>query len=395
MIGGFGMLSMKYLLYTLILLCLFESSTAQTCVYTGMTGVATSQLNKLWTTTLCACNAGFSQQTSQYNRCTECASGRFKSSAANWPASFFLSTGAVDTTIVIGGAAYINDMNVPGACQKCPINTVSPLVFASTSCTACPAGSITTGTGSGPNSCFLPCPAGQYHTFPPRVCTNCPEGKYSATAGSSACTSCPAGGESTPAGSTACVSGCAVGTTGPDGGTCTACVAGKYKTSSGSVVCTDCVVNTYSATGGASTSSVCSACPTSSSSAASSSVIAACICNAGFTGANGGSCSACVAGKYKTSSGSTVCTDCSTATYSATVGASASSVCSSCPVNKISPVSSSAIDACTCNAGFTGPDAGVCSGCVVGKYKTSIGSAACTDCGGIYSACQDVTFLLW
>jgi hypothetical protein len=60
--------------------------------------------------------------------------------------------------------------------------------------------------------------------------------------------------------------------------------------------------------------------------------------------------------------------------------------CLACPANSNSASSSSAITACTCNAGSTGPNGGPCAACVAGKFKTLTGIATCTDCGaGTYS----------
>jgi len=90
-------------------------------------------------------------------------------------------------------------------------------------------------------------------------------------------------------------------------------------------------------------------------------------------------CAACVAGTYKTTNGSAVCTNCVADTYS-TVVAATSNTCVGCPMYTQSVQGSGAITKCRCNAGYTGPDGAVCTGCVAGKYKTTVGSVVCSNC---------------
>ena len=152
-------------------------------------------------------------------------------------------------------------------------------------------------------------------------------------------------------------------TTCPSGNPCTACATGTYKNNTGTSQCTVCPAGLTSPT--ASTSS------------------AACLsaaCNAGYTGPDGGPCTACVAGKYKTTTGSVGCTNCFSGTYSATAGAVSAGLCMVCPTSSNSPTGSSALAACTCNVGFTGPNGGPCTECGAGTYKDASGSAACTAC---------------
>ena len=146
---------------------------------------------------------------------------------------------------------------------------------------------------------------------------------------------------------------------------------------------------------GCSDGGVCETCPAGTNSPIASTSSAACInpaCNAGYTGPDGGTCTACVAGKYKIATGSAACTDCATGTYLTTTGATAAATCVACPAGSNSPISSSAPAACTCNTGSTGPDGGVCTSCVTGKYKTATGSATCSNCGtGTYSTTVGAT----
>ena len=102
-----------------------------------------------------------------------------------------------------------------------------------------------------------------------------------------------------------------------------------------------------------------------------------CPCNAGYNGPDSGA-----------SKGQ--CTICPSGTWS---GVANTSVCTSCGAGGVSPVGSTAFGACVfdCPAGSTGLP-GACLLCVAGKYKTSTGSAACTDCGaGSYSVTVGAT----
>ena len=227
--------------------------------------------------------------------------------------------------------------------------------------------------------CINKCPAYNSPLLTRTQCIQCPANTYSGS-GATTCTACESG-KTSIAGSSVCVSaGCAAGTY-VSGGGCTNCAPGSYSTVVGASVCTGCSAGTYSTATGASAAATCLSCPASSNSPISSSSLSACTCNVGFTGPNGGPCTACVAGKYKTTIGSVPCTDCLAGSYSTSTGATIATTCITCPSSSISYSASSAAADCTCNAGFTGPNGGVCSACVAGKYKINTGSAACSDCG--------------
>jgi len=67
-------------------------------------------------------------------------------------------------------------------------------------------------------------------------------------------------------------------------------------------------------------------------------------------------------------------------------------VCTLCPTNSNSPVGSTIVTACVCDAGSTGPDGGACTQCVAGKYKSVTGNATCTNClAGEYSTTVGAT----
>ena len=56
------------------------------------------------------------------------------------------------------------------------------------------------------------------------------------------------------------------------------------------------------------------------------------------------------------------------------------SICLPCPANSISPQDSTEINACQCNAGFSGADGSTCTQCVADTYKSVLGSAHCENC---------------
>ena len=58
-----------------------------------------------------------------------------------------------------------------------------------------------------------------------------------------------------------------------------------------------------------------------------------------------------------------------------------SRACGMCPAHSSSPEGSERATACTCDAGYSGPDGGPCAACVSGTYKDGPGSAACGVCG--------------
>jgi hypothetical protein len=56
--------------------------------------------------------------------------------------------------------------------------------------------------------------------------------------------------------------------------------------------------------------------------------------------------------------------------------------CSPCPSISSSPAGSVEIQACLCNAGYTGPNGGACVSCGAGTYKDAAGNASCSPCPG-------------
>ena len=264
-------------------------------------------------------------------------------------------------------------------------------------CTSCAAGKYKGGTGSA-------------------TCVDCGAGKYLGTQGAtveSACVACP-GNANSPIASTAVTAcTCNVGSTGTDGGTCTSCAAGKYKIGTGSASCTDCGAGKYLGTQGASSAVACVSCPSDTFSGAAATSCEPCqanavsvsgsasqeycYCNSGYAHAAGAyTCKVCDPGTYNSQLGGTACSNCSVGLFSVHYGAVGNETCLACPIGQWSPegspncnlcpansragAASGLITSCACDAGYTGPNGGVCSPCAAGQYKNASGANACVNC---------------
>ena len=278
-------------------------------------------------------------------------------------------SGADDSTCnACGNGKYKNE---PGeaACTMCPANSHAPAASNEKIDCICNAGS------AGPDG---------------GDCTKCLAGTYKNATGSAACVVCPSNSSSSEGSTTITACQCNAGFTGPNGGTCTQCVAGKFKIATGDEPCSDCGAGHYSATVGA-TSDACLECTANSDAPAASDERTDCICNAGSTGSDGGICSECIAGKYKVDTGDAACTTCTSGQYSSSIGAT-SNVCQECSENSNAPEASDEQSDCTCNAGHTGQNGGVCTQCVAGKFKIATGDAMCSNCiVGHYSTAVGAT----
>ena len=351
-----------------------EGATAEeTCALCPLNSVSPSMSSAV---DACTCNAGYTGPDG--GPCSPCDAGTFKNTSGS------------------------------AACRSCGIGRYSDVSGAS-ACALCPAGSSSAGGAADITNCV--CIAGFYgaNGGPCTACEptftsspgsldasacGCAANTYTYFSTSISCESCPDDTfnsfdtNSKDISTCWCVPGsyyassqCNLCETGKfwESGQCSNCPAGTFSDVSGAIsssVCATCLAGTYSGAG----SSACTTCPARSSSLDGSASIENCICDAGSTGPNGGPCVLCAVGKYKVANGIEECTDCPVDTYSGTLGANGSETCLSCPEASSSPVSSSAITACTCNAGASGPNGGPCDLCVIGKYKTATGTAACTSC---------------
>ena len=263
-------------------------------------------------------------------------------------------------------------------------------------CTACSAGTYSATAGASSATVCTSCLAGTYSLAGTSACVSCLTGTYSLT-GTSACIDCSAGSYSLT-GASACIT-CSAGAYSLTGASaCVSCLAGTYSLT-GTSACTVCPINTFS---GASVSS-CQACQTNALSAAGSVSQEYCYCKTGYAHVVGSyTCLICDPGTYNSQLGRMACSKCSVGLYSADYGATGSETCLACPlgqwspegspscnlcpVNSLAAATSGSQTDCTCNAGYTGPNGGVCSACAAGEYKTATGPSGCVSCpAGAYS----------
>ena len=255
-----------------------------------------------------------------------------------------------------------------GTCTPCTNKPALNSIYTSNSpsydTSACP-WSCNSGYSQGASACSI-CAAGSYASGSPTVCSNCPAGTYSGTAGassSSTCTSCGAGTYSAATGASS-------------SSACTACGAGKFSATVGatiSTVCNSCPAGTYSGTSVAADSSTCTSCGVGTYSAASGATSIA-------------TCTNCPAGTYSGTSvavDSSTCTSCGAGTYSAASGATSIATCTNCAAG----TSSAALKAtgiATCNACTAGTyslaGAAACLSCSSTSYTPTTGASTCTLC---------------
>jgi len=131
--------------------------------------------------------------------------------------------------------------------------------------------------------------------------------------------------------------------------------------------CEQCPVNSYKDYIGnlRATDLSCPACDPNAKSPVQSVSILACLCQGGFFDNGNHTCQACLRNQYKeTASNHSLDLE----------------LCNTCPDFTISKESSPSILDCLCIPGYTGPNAGPCVQCPLGKYKGTNGSSPCIDC---------------
>ena len=296
-----------------------------------------------------ACTAGNTACTA----CPTCTAGDYKSVAC--------TTTSAGTCASCPSGYYCTS----GAANFCPSDSNSPT--GSSVITACTCNAGYYGTNGG--SCTI-CPVGSY----------CPGGT-SAVSCSSVITGSSSLGGATSTSSSSCI--CNPGYTGSNGGPCTVCQPGYVCPGNGNmaILCSVYRANSYSiggATSSTTSACVCNAgyygtvscaicttgsycpggtsknlCPTNSNSPAGSLSSTSCVCIPGYYGDNGNTCSICTIGKF-------------------CIGGSTSSTC---PSNSNSTAGASA---CSCNAGYYGPNGGpTCVSCNYFSYSLA-NASACT-----------------
>lgn len=131
--------------------------------------------------------------------------------------------------------------------------------------------------------------------------------------------------------------------------------------------CNLCPVGTYKDFVGA---GLCTTCPHSGhTSLSGSTAVEGCLCVSGYTvdPLDGAACVGCAIGTYKPYAGQGACLQCPESTNTASG-------------------QQNTLDACLCNAGYTGENGGPCLACAEGKYKTTSGSMICEECGAHFNS---------
>jgi hypothetical protein len=291
--------------------------------------------------------------------CTQCPSGQTAFSPRDDASSCraCMESGETFSETTKGCICAAGYTEGGAGCVSCATGTYKTAV-GSGSCTSCPSATSSASASTALENCT--CTAGYTAASDGVACTGCGAGTYKPSTGSSSCISCPLGTSSASASTALNTCTCKTGHAATlDGVTCAACGAGTYKTGTGTGECEQCTEGKYTTATG---SGLCTSCPSATNSALGSTALDDCTCNAGYTAASDGvPCTGCGVGTYKTAIGSGLCTSCPNRTNSAS--------------------GSTAIEDCTCNAGYTAaPDGVACTGCGAGKYKTNPGSAACGMC---------------
>ena len=250
-----------------------------------------------------------------------------------------------------------------------------------------------------------PCYVDTNFYFNTYTCPPCPSGFYGS---GDNCTACAAGTESLAGCRTPCVAGeyvvgvgcmnCEAGkfSVNVDSPSCVGCLPGAYSTTvraTSATVCVICPINTFSGEA----ASACQPCQENATSAAGSTSQAYCYCKSGYAHAIGShTCRICDPGTYNSHLGRMACSNCSVGLYSVNYGATGNETCLSCPLGQWSPEGSPNCNLCpvnsfagpgsgsqtncNCNAGYTGPNGGLCLACAAGQYKNATGAGMCVSC---------------
>jgi hypothetical protein len=303
--------------------------------------------------------------------CTSCAAGKYGTEIG----------ASVKTACQVCAKGTFQESTSSRSCSLCPVGKYSDKLGAVSVSTCEPCGAHASSVAGSSDVTNCQCNRGYSGIDGGATCQACSPGKFKPESGNQSCTECPRNTSSAFSGSTSNLScTCNLGYSGPDREFCTACRLGKFKDVLGTSDCIPCVEGKYGPEIALISESNCLVCPAYSYPAAGRTKIH-CTCNAGYTGPDGGEeCTACIAGTYKGFNGSSPCTLCSAGKYSEETHQTSESTCLGCPAETSSLPGSGSKTGCICNAGYSGPDGGICSACTNGQYKDVNGSSACSEC---------------
>jgi hypothetical protein len=343
------------------------------------------------------CNAGYTGPVGEL--CTPCAEGKYKTeigSAACQQCNPSLAYNPQYSPNAFTGP-YSPAASTSISQCFCPAN--SHFGWGYPNCRYCPANSETLEINAadegkcgckagywGPRWNCQPCLAGTYKNYvcsafncEPQntACAKCPDGTYQGADGQSTCISCGVGtethwnGGSTGFNDATIPCKCKLPYIGNPATGCKLCEAGTINWQDHGVnFCLSCsVIDQYR------------------NSSAGSSNPSNCACIPGYTGPTPNNQAFISVSSSISRPAPNPCTVCAAGTYKSVLGSAA---CSSCPLGKTSLPGSTAESNCRdtlkCNAGYTGPDDGICTECAAGSYKATVGSVSCTLClAGKYS----------
>ncbi len=308
-----------------------------------------------------ACIPGKFAETAGSPECTDCPRGRFAASPGR------------------------------GTCEVCNPGTFQPDTGASASCTKCEAGRF---QASSDASTCVECIFGKYSGDEALECIECPTGKYTATNNSVVCTDCELGKAQNETGKSFCndcLMGKYSGTTGKVD--CDDCLPGTFSNESRSIECTKCPATTYIDVAGR---TVCDPCQIGRYQ--DSLGTTACeLCTAGrYQNVTGQlSCINCEVGRYMGSTNATDCIECPIGTFAEAeetdeclpcqIGKYRNTTggveCQDCAVGRFQPNANS-IDCIDCDPGRfnNGPGQAACIRCAPGSYQDSPGQQICKAC---------------
>lgn len=386
------------------------------------TGSYTNGAENAHTRAMCLCRKGFEGQIYETSgSCVGCAYGKYKALVGN---------GLCE---VCDSGTYSDEIGSL-ECTSCMANSYSEIGAGSANdcicfpefekindeCVGCKNGYFKNESG---NFACIPCPVGMYADWDlasvnesRTKCFDCPVNTYQDLTASNSCKQCIAnsfsGEKSTK--SEQCL--CGPGFFKNDDSSCVQCASGYFKTVVSDDACQKCPAGYTTLTSGTTSDSacvpcnateyevdgVCVQCYENSTSEVGSSDVTFCTCKAGYYKYSSSKCYECEIGSYAPSIGMQQCLLCGAGTvgrilpvgmfrdrnhgeYSACVACSANQYstdhrqCSDCPAHSTSPVSSSSIEECICDVGYS-RIGNECVKCNAGFYKDKIGNDACVEC---------------